>query len=135
MRQLLENVLTAEEAGSLQVGRVDLNHPLVERLRDLMPGDVVPEAYARVERKADGHGWHVDTGDGGHMPWCRYSGSVLLSPPDTFTGGTFRFRNPAAEYRHYLSLLIYSSDQEHRVDPHVGDRRVLLIFLGANDGI
>lgn len=128
-------MLTAEEAGSLQVGRVDLCHPLVERLRDLMPGAIVPEAYARVERKADGHSWHVDTGDGGHMPWCKYSGSVLLSPPDTFTGGMFRFRNPAAEYKHYLSLLTYSSDQEHCVEPHEGERRVLLIFLGALDGI
>ena len=100
-----------------------------------MPGEIVPQAYARVECKSDGHSWHVDTGDSGHMPWCRYSGSVLLSPPDTFTGGTFRFRNPAAEYRHYLSLLTYSSDQEHCVEPHEGERRVLLIFLGAFNGI
>ena len=92
---------------------------------------IVPQAYARIEDHAAGHDWHCDTGDSGHMPWCRWSGSVLLTPPDQFTGGVFQFRNPTAAHLHYLAALIYRSDQEHRVTPHVGVRKVLLIFLGA----
>jgi len=66
------------------------------------------------------------------MPWCRWSASVLLSPPDKFTGGVFEFRD--ASYQNYLDALIFSSDEEHRVTPHEGARKVLLIFLGATNG-
>lgn len=90
---------------------------------------IEPPAYCRVEAKPDGHDWHVDTGDRGHMPWCHYSGSVLLT--DGFTGGAFEFRDPSERYRHHLSLLAYSSDNWHRVAPHEGERRVLLIFMGS----
>jgi len=128
-------VLTADEADSLWCGRLPLTHPLVERVAALMTSAaIVPQAYARVEDNRDGHPWHFDTGDSGHMPWCRWSASVLLSPPDTFYGGVFQFRHPDQFADNYLGALIYSSDEEHRVTPHEGVRKVLLIFLGSKNG-
>ena len=138
---MIPGVLTANEAQILSGhnGRVGFGLPLVARvtaiITNLARAVITPESYARVESKSDGHPWHFDTGDSNHMPWCRWAGSVLLSPPDRFTGGMFQFRNPDADHKEYLGALIYSSDQEHRVTPHDGERKVLLIFLGAKDGI
>ena len=138
---MIPGVLTANEAQILSGhnGRVGFELPLVARvtsiITNLARAVITPESYARVECKSDGHDWHVDTGDSKHLPWCRWSASVLLTPPDTFSGGVFWFRNPDQFVDNYLSALIYSSDQEHRVTPHEGERKVLLIFLGAKDGI
>jgi len=135
-RELIPDVLTQEEARRLQwVGTQSFSHPLVARcvewMRTIAPdASIEAPAYCRVEKKADGHDWHQDTGDGDHMPWCRYSGSVLLSPPDMFSGGWFEFDAPAERHKHYLGLLVYTSDNWHRVTPHDGDRRALIIFLG-----
>ena len=96
---------------------------------------VTAQSYAVIERKPDGHPWHVDTGDTDHMPWCRLSASVLLTRPEEFTGGAFQFDEPFdVHVAHYCDGIIYTSDQIHRVLPHTGSRRVLLIFLGAKDG-
>lgn len=96
---------------------------------------ITTKSYATIERFADGHDWHYDTGDTNHMPWCRMSASVGLTPPSEFVGGAFEFDDPFEEHRnHYLDALIYSSDQLHRVLPHDGDRIVLLIFLGEPHG-
>jgi hypothetical protein len=128
-------VLTAAEAAGLRCGSLPLTNTLVERVTGLMTNAaIVPQAYARVEDNRHGHPWHFDTGDGGHMPWCRWSASVLLSPPDQFSGGEFQFRDPDQVAGEYLGALIYSSNEEHRVTPHDGVRKVLLIFLGADDG-
>tara|TARA_R100000808_G_scaffold12567_1_gene31273 strand:- start:5509 stop:6000 length:492 start_codon:yes stop_codon:yes gene_type:complete len=135
LRKLVKNIFTGEEAASLAVGRHALSHPLIERVIDLMKGAaIIPSAYARVEDNTAGHNWHYDTGDMNHMPWCQYSASVLLTPPDQFEGGLFQFRHPFEEYKHYLDALIYSSNEEHRVTPHRGERKVLLIFLGSENG-
>ena len=96
---------------------------------------ITPESYATIERNPNGHDWHLDTGDSNHMPWCRMSASVGLTPPSEFVGGEFQFNDPFEEHRtHYLDALIYSNDQLHRVLPHEGNRIVLLIFLGEPDG-
>jgi len=95
---------------------------------------IEPPAYCRVECHKDGHDWHSDTGDSDHMLWCAYSGSVLLSPPETFAGGWFEFADPIERHRHYLDLLVYSSENVHRVTSHQGDRRALLMFLGNANG-
>jgi hypothetical protein len=131
-------VLTALEAETLssQIGKKSFSEPLVSRITNLIlentNGKITENSYCRVEQHNGGHPWHCDTGDGNHMPWCRWSASVLLSPPDRFTGGVFEFRD--ASYRNYLDALIFSSDEEHRVTPHEGERKVLLIFLGAANG-
>ena len=135
MRLLHPRVFAPGEANSLVVGTVSLAHPLVRRIIDLMPNaKIVEHAYARVEAKPDGHDWHVDTGTGDHMPWCGWSASVLLTPPNQFKGGVLQFDGPLEEHLHYLGAMIYSSDQKHRVTPHTGARRALLVFLGADDG-
>jgi hypothetical protein len=137
---VIPGVLTANEAQELSghSGRVVFELPLIARftsiVTDLTGAVVTPESYAAVECKSDGHAWHVDTGDSNHMPWCQWSASVLLSPPDRFTGGMFQFRNPDADHKEYLGAMIYSSDQEHRVTPHEGVRKVLLVFLGSQNG-
>ncbi len=130
-------MLTALEAETLssQIGKRSFGEPLVSRITDLIlqntDAAITDQSYCRVERNTAGHPWHVDTGDSNHMPWCRWSASVLLSPPDKFTGGVFEFRD--ASYQNYLDALIFSSDEEHRVTPHEGERKVLLIFLGIKD--
>lgn len=133
-RFVVSNILTVDEAASLTVGKLPLDHPLVERvISHMTDAAIVPQAYATVEDNLAGHPWHFDTGDTGHMPWCRWSASVLLSPFNSYTGGEFHFRDGPA-WHYYLDALIYSSDWEHRVMPHRGERKVLLVFLGAKDG-
>ena len=131
--------MTAKEAATLQIGKHSFGHPLIARCIDALQAEaphasIETPAYCRVERQAEGHDWHVDTGDSDHMPWCAYSGSVLLSPPGSFRGGWFEFADPIERHRHYLDLLVYSSDNLHRVTSHQGDRRVLLMFLGNANG-
>ena len=130
---LVRNIFTAEEADSLSLGLMPLDHPLIARVVSCMPGGIVDQSYARVENKADGHDWHYDTGDGDHMLWCRWSASVLLSPPEDFDGGDFEIAEPRQSFKHYLDALIYPSSVLHRVTPHTGIRRVLLVFLGDAD--
>ena len=131
-------MLTALEAETLssQIGKKSFSESLVSRITNLIlkntDAAITDQSYCRVERNAAGHPWHYDTGDMDHMLWCRWSASVLLSPPENFTGGVFEFRD--ASYQNYLDALIFSSDEEHRVTPHEGARAVLLIFLGAKNG-
>ena len=96
-------------------------------VQSLVPVDLTFPSYCCVESKPDGHGWHTDRGNNGHMPWCDYSVSILLTDPTQFTGGSFRTKDKS--YVHYRDMLIYSNMVEHCVDPHEGDRRVLLMFL------
>lgn len=129
----LKNVLTEEQAAAIaaQVGPRDFFEPLIEPIvntvrRYAKVGTQHP-AYCVVEAKPDGHDWHTDTGNNGHMQWCGYSASILLTDPNKFTGGNFQTRD--GSYSHYLDMLLYSSDLEHAVDPSDGDRRVLLMFF------
>lgn len=138
MRELVKYALTGAEAETIRtVCMMQFDHPLVERMVNIMKfhapdAAVTPKSYVRVESKADGHDWHVDTGDRGHMKWCAYSGSVLLT--DDFVGGDFEFED-GTRHRHYLDLLMFSSDERHRVLPHGGGKRMaLLLFLGRENG-
>jgi|TARA_R110000744_G_scaffold161677_4_gene278257 hypothetical protein len=137
MRKIIKNILTASEAESIQLSQqLNFDHPLVERIVSVMrnhapAATITPMSYARVERKADGHDWHCDTGDTGHMMWCAFSASVLLTKD--FVGGYFEFKD-GARHRHYLDMLLFSSDEQHRVLPHGGgDRLALLVFLGRKN--
>lgn len=140
MRSYIENILTPAQAETLIgfTGKVpfDLSPvPKVVAEMEQLGAVITPDSYARVEQKQDGHDWHLDTGDTGHMPWCEFSASVLLTPPDQFRGGVFQFANPSEEHlAHYLDAIIYTSDELHRVLPHHGNRKVLLCFLGAHNG-
>mgnify|MGYP003659859060 CR=1 FL=1 len=141
-RSYIKDIITPAEAEQLSSisGRQPLDIEPIERvvatMVDLYPAaGVTAQSYAVIEGKPDGHPWHVDTGDTNHMLWCALSASVLLTRPEDFTGGTFEFDEPFDQVasRHRYAT-IYTSDQVHRVLPHTGNRRVLLIFLGANNG-
>jgi len=136
MRKLVPDMLSADEANSLMIGNQSFDNPLVKRVISHMPkaAAIVSEAIARVEDHKPGHPWHLDTGDANQMPWCRFTASTLLSPVEDFTGGMFYFKDPPAQHKKYLASVIFDLDNEHMVDPHEGVRKVLLIFLGAQDG-
>ncbi len=89
-------------------------------------------SYVRVECQKDGHPWHTDTGNTGHMSWCGYSARLLLDPESSFTGGGFYFKDePDNAIFGYRQLWIYDPVPEntHFVASHKGQRRVLLMFL------
>ena len=90
-------------------------------------------AYCEVQRQSGGHDWHTDRGNNDHMTWCTHTATVLLSPPSFYRGGGFFFDNSTEPEDSYLTMLIYSSDQNHRVLSHSGDRRVLLMFLNNTE--
>jgi len=143
LRKRIEKIFSTAEANELttlvgKLGRLPLDAGSIPKIVVEMislGGAVTPKSYATIERNPDGHDWHFDTGDSNHMPWCRMSASVGLTPPSEFVGGEFQFNDPFEEHRtHYLDALIYTNDQLHRVLPHEGNRIVLLIFLGEPDG-
>ena len=81
---------------------------------------------------------HYDTGTHSLTSWCNLSCTVLLSNPNTFTGGKLYFDNDCVEPdEHYLNCIAYSSMEtnqtnKHRVEPCLsGDRWVLLMFFEA----
>ena len=134
MRGLIPSVLTAEECSSLAstVGYLtwqdDRLRPVLSLLSSCLPtASTADPSYVRVEMRREGHPWHCDKGNRGHMAWCDYSASILLT--EDFTGGEFIFENGKDEYRHYRDLLYYSRAERHMVRSHHGNRRVLLMFL------
>ena len=67
---------------------------------------------------------------------CIMACSVLLTDPSSYKGGSFHFYNHEECIReeHYLSALVYDTDQVHSVDPHSdGDRWVLLMFFASEE--
>ena len=86
------------------------------------------EAYARVEHRTSGHGWHKDTGSSKHMMWCSFGCSILLSNPSEFDGGEFHYRDGKSD-QEVRSLVMHSSDVEHLITKHSGKRIVLLFFF------
>ena len=76
LRTYIEDIITPAEADRLSSisGRQPLDMEPIERvvatMVDLYPAAAVTaQSYAVIERKPDGHPWHVDTGDTNHMPW------------------------------------------------------------------
>lgn len=93
-------------------------------------------SYMRVEQRPDGCPWHRDIGTGkggsGHMTWCVWSGTLLLTPPDSFEGGGLFFRDaPDVAVHHYCDLVLSDDapENEHRVASNSGGRIALLMFL------
>ena len=138
---VVPNALTGDEAADLAatIQYKIFSHEVIERLvgyiQEIYPNVSTSDpSYCRVERKDIGHPWHIDTGNKGHMAWCRVSARVLLTDPARdFTGGGFYFRedpdNPIFGYR---ELQFFRADRAHSVASHKGDRRVLLMFLGES---
>ena len=88
------------------------------------------KGYYRVEKRSKGHPWHFDTGSNKHMLWCNYGSSILLTNPKMYTGGEFMFRDGTKiRDEHYCTLVLYKSDEEHKVTPNNGKRKVFLAFF------
>ena len=139
MRWCFEGVLSPGDAKNLASDPkyLDFGHEAVAPLVDLAfsVADISTGApsYCRVERREEGHPWHIDTGTKGHMAGCSVSASLLLTPPDAFDGGGFYFADaPDTPIYHYLDLLIYDNAAENRhcVARNSGGRSVLLMFFG-----
>lgn len=148
MRKVYRAAITVNEADQLikqygsgakqQVMLVkDNTDSIITRLLNQMSQDfqftVKAESYFRVEKLPIGHGWHQDTGDHGHMKWCELGCSILLT--DNFTGGKTwyaddaEYRNPTPSDRLLCDLVAHTSDEWHMVEPHQGNRTVLLMFI------
>lgn len=135
MRQKIPLVLTPHEAEKIRqgVGRREFYEeaiwPVIEEVLKVADVQLGHPAYCEVQRLSRGHSWHVDTGNFNHMLWCKWSGQILLSPPEDFDGGGLYFRDSKEPEDEFCSLLVYSSDEEHMVKVHRGDRRVLVMFF------
>ena len=145
MRKLVKDVISSEEAALLlndlrhdfSVKLSDNTPPLVQKVLDKLSEhidfQVHEESYWRVQNTPEaGIWWHKDTGSMGHMSWCTYGVSLLLT--DEF-GGRMKYRNEGVEEivhgREKLDMYIHSSDEEHMVEsPDSGKiRTVLLLFI------
>ena len=135
MKLLIPHVMSSDHAEELSEGahQRDFFEPLIEpitqKVSEHVEVDFSHPSYCEVQHYPTGHGWHKDTGNFNHMDWCGYTASVLLTPPEDFAGGKFYFEDEDEPIINYLDLLIYSSDVVHRVTPHGGNRRVLLLFM------
>ena len=115
--------------------------PIVQKVLDsvskIVNFELHENSYWRVQpTPPNGVWWHVDTGSytpkPGHMSWCSYGVSVLLT--DEF-GGRMKYRKDCIEEvvkgREKLDMYIHSSDEEHMIEPpDLGKTRtVLLLFI------
>lgn len=143
MRQCIEGALSSDEASNLasEVGYLEFSDVRLGGILGLIgaafPVSLEAPAYCRVEHKHSGHPWHTDKGANGHMGWCEYSATILLTPPSEFTGGGIYFRDtgPDVPIFHYLDLWVWDAAAEnaHCVAAHKGNRRALIMFLGGID--
>ena len=145
MRKLVKDVISSEDASVLlnelrhdfSVKLSDDTPPLVQKVLDKLSEHIdfqlSNESYWRVQNTPEaGIWWHKDTGSTGHMSWCTYGVSLLLT--EEF-GGRMKYRNEGVEEivhgREKLDMYIHSSDEEHMVEsPDPGKTRtVLLLFI------
>lgn len=134
--KIFPQAITPEQANNFVVGYCKFTDPVIADLVELVRGEYSDistgnAAYVRVEDRLEGHPWHIDVGNNGHMSWCHVSARMLLSPEATFSGGGFYFRDqPEKPYFNYLDLMVYTSaTNEHMVASHSGSRKVLLMFF------
>ena len=114
---------------------------LFHRYKEIEPGiDLEGEkSYFRVEKRSKGYAWHFDNGyfkeqvpagTNKHMLWCNYGSSILLTNPKMDTGGELIFRDGTKKRdEHYCTLVLYKSDEEHKVTANSGYRNVFLAFF------
>jgi hypothetical protein len=144
LRDCLPGVLSASEAYALSrdIEYRTFEEPLIARLVDVLRTkidiDLGSPSYVRVEARIEGHPWHTDLGNktGGTRGWNKFSASVLLTPPEQFTGGGVYFRDqPDTPIHNYCDLWYWDHNEEHCAPRHHGDRRMLLMFFqGGADG-
>ena len=159
MLQQIKGILTPDEAQKVkeygQTGAMisDFSHEIVQKVANEYQKRVDGQefilkspSYWRIETRPSGHEWHFDgckliNGEfvDNHMAWCQYGTSVLLSDPKDFTGGELYFEidgEPTKITDHYLNGVCYSAGKfnnpvRHMVEPHKGNRTVLLMFFAT----
>ena len=144
MRHSVGNIINPYQAEDLakDIGYLDFSDkrlkPILEAVSGFFPVSFDDPAYVRVEHKPEGHPWRTDQGNTGHMTWCKYSASVLLTRPVfDFSGGGFYFRDdPDRPIFAFCDLIVWDGAKEnvHSCASHKGDRRVLIMFFGRGDG-
>jgi hypothetical protein len=104
---------------------------IVNTLKEHFDFEIKQKSYWRVEKLPTGHGWHVDTGSENHMSWCQVGCSILLTSNQEFRGGEtfYNQENPILTKRDKYDIVAHSSDEWHMVEPHTGNRIVLLLFI------
>jgi len=138
-RVIIDDAISIDDAVSLRrnLGRLSWEDPRIQEpldwMRSFFPVLIGDNAYAVVEHMPSGHPWHTDTGSNNHMPWCRYSASVGLSPKEDYSGGAFHFKDMGPLHM-FRGMIAYTSDFEHMVESHSGNRFVLLMFFEGEDG-
>ena len=145
MRAHVKNVIEAKDASALlESSTLHANTkfsedtpPIIQKVLDevskVVDFKLYEESYWRVQpTPINGIWWHIDTGNTGHMAWCSYGVSILLS--DEF-GGRMKYRVNGIEEvvsgRERFDMYIHSSEEEHMIEaPEQGKTRtVLLLFI------
>ena len=133
----------------------DNDHPVILKIRNIIDEVIIRNSLKPlakggnwnspsyiIKEKHGKHGWHYDTGvhyivdneavpvlATGHMTWCDFGCSILLT--DNETAGYLEYRDGTKllPKKHYCGLAIHSSDVEHRVVDASSKRHTLLFFL------
>ena len=149
----LDELQDLKDMGKLKHKSHDFSHKIIEKVAKRYQSAVDDQelilsapSYWRIETRPKGHDWHYDgckeengTLVDNHMAWCKLGTSILLSDPDSFTGGELKFLIDDQEvivHNHYLSGVMYSAGKndkplKHKVEPHKGKRTVLLMFFAT----
>ncbi len=149
-RAIIKNIITEEEAKQLPPLRQlvflkdgEKNNPVIQKIMKTiidyarliwrLEVKVHEKSFCRVDQKREGHVWHVDTGTHNHMLWCTVGATILLSEPTDYEGGEIFYRHDGkVSYlgeRSRYDLYMHTSDVEHKVNPHTGERKVFLMFI------
>lgn len=139
MREYVNGVITVNEARSFcrTVGYLDFSDIRLAGILGYIQGfagvSLSVPSYVRVEDRRQGHPWHTDRGNKGHMGWCDYSGTILLTDPKTFDGGGLYFSGDEEPSFHYRDLVFYDSDvsNRHFVASNSGGRKALIMFFAS----
>ena len=140
-RIFLPNIITPEEAKVLRdTPHLNTKESLeiideVKRVvdRTLYHINWKSPSIIRVEMGIKGgHKWHVDTGGDygskGHMQWCSWGCSILLTDDEDAGHLEYRDGTKLSPKEHFCGLAIHSSDIEHKVSKNK-TRVALLLFL------
>jgi len=141
MRKIYHNFITEEEAEiliKLQNAKL-LNcdnvvvNKIISQLKKDFEFNIEEKSYSYTEHYPRGHGWHIDTGNEGHMKWCDVGASILLknakSGGDTYYSDDINGKNKVKVERNLYDLIAHTSDEYHMVEPHQGERVVFLLFI------
>ena len=135
-RFFISNVITPEEAIFLQENNIKdpEGNKIVNKIKRVIEEKISPDiaiwdepSKISIERRSNGHPWHVDTGSSNHMLWCAYGASILLTDDDRAGYLEYRDGTKILPKEHYCSMALHTSDIEHRVEEN--SSRVVILFF------